>query len=638
MYIGNENVTDGVLYKEGQYRNEGNMKCIHCGAEIPEDVKFCEVCGKPVTGSSSDMGSSDAGAAQSFAGESQGLKGTGTPEKKSRVPLFAGIAVLVIAIVSIVAFAVPKLRKASMSPAEYMQYAEGKERDEAKKAVTDYLELYKDALDFSDSSRKGTVKMEISDSIKTLISSYTALMGMDGQFDLSKLNDIELETTIGKKDTAVQENVLVKANGETLLTVNLYMDLAKKKMYYQIPELSEAYLDASSSFEDLDDAEGNPLELANAYLSGNLIPTAEDAEKIYDRYSDLLIQSLKKVEKKEEQKCEAEGVSQEADLYTAEYEGEEIVKLVKDFAEALKSDEQILFYLEKAGVEKSKYTEEIDEFIEELNDIENHSQYATIADYIADDTIIGRQFNIYKDKDAGEALFTFQMYEPKDGDKFGSLIYAEYQSEEVFKLYGKGTLKNNVADGEFSVEIPELKKEAEFSSDEIVKIKLSDYDLEKAKKGEGAGKMEFSMPGLAQLATAKLVVESSGTLDKADSKIDVSMGEQQLVTLAIESSKESAIDVREPGSGDKIYEIGKDEDMQAYMLEMDTETVLNHVKEVTGIDLSALLGAAASSALQGLSADTSDNGVYTEDLIGGSDGPTSIFLAKPNIYAAQAGR
>ena len=587
------------------------MKCSNCGAEVKENVKFCEVCGQPV-------GDQDPAEVPFVNGQSAG---TGGPQKKkSKAPFIACIAVLAAAVVGIVAFAMPMLRKATMKPADFMRYAEEKSRDSGKAKLENSFGQLEKVLNFSDSSRKSVIQVEISDDIKNMLSSYAMLAGVQLP-NLSKLNDISIEMQSGAKGDALQSNYTLKANGESLLTAKLYTDFQAKKLYYQIPELSKAYLDASGTFDAAEDTGiAGMLDFSQAMKSGEAFPSAEDAGKIFERYTDILIRSIKDVEKQKDQTCEAEGVSVKADLYTAKYEGKAAAELIKELVNTLKEDEQVIGYLEKTGIDKEEFQSGLEEDLEEYADAEDDKVYVTISDYVSGEEIIGREFKSYKNKEAKEPDTVIQMLMPKDQEKRGFLFYAESMSEEIFKVSGKGILNGTVFEGEFSAESPKLMEEAgQITSGEVFHIKVSDYDVKKAEAEEGTGKIELTMPGIAQLSTFKLVMESSGTMDASKAAIEISMGEQKICNLNILSTKEAAIEVNEPASGDTVYDVTNAEDTEKYLQEMDTEGVLNNIQDKTGIDIKSLL------SLYGDDTVLDEDGIVAPGM--SADGPAAVFRA-----------
>lgn len=556
------------------------MKCKNCGAEVGDNVRFCEVCGQPIERDGENVTAQPSSMAGS--GYTAALE---EPEKKSKVPLFICIAVLVAAVIGIVAFAMPMIKKSMMKPADFMQYVEKKGRDEGSEKLKDYFGLMKKSLDTSSGSRKGTFQVEITDDVKSIInsylSSYAMLYGIQIP-NLSGLNDISLDVeTDMKKDVSCIDYGL-KVNGENILTAKMYMDYAGKKLYYQIPELSPAYLDSSSAFEQGNGSGLFSLEYLQGLQAGEFLPDADTAVKIFERYTDVLIQSIQNVEKKKDQTCEAEGVSVKADLYTAKYEGKDAVALFKKLISSLKDDDEILSYVEKLGGEKKEIQSGLEDA---LKNCENLKGFMTLSDHVSGEEIIGREIKFFESDDAKEPEMVISWLMPRDKGKLGFSFGMEYKSEELIKISGSGTLKGSILDGEFSVEAPKLMEAAgQMISGEVVHIKVSDYDVRKAGT-EGTGKYEITVPGIAQISAFKLVMESSGTVDDFKEKIDVMMGEQKLCTLNLTGSKGESLDMALPGSSDKVYDVANEGDVMKYAAEIDTAGVLEHVKEVTGIDL-----------------------------------------------------
>ncbi len=564
------------------------MKCKNCGAEVKEETRFCEVCGQPVEQAAPSAGSFT----QQSSPAGYGMPPvSGEPKKKSKTPLFVCLAVLVAAVIGIVAFAMPMIKKSMLKPADYMQYVEQKSRDEGSKKVGQYFEMAKTSLGSSDNARKGTVQIEITDDVKSLIKSflsgYATLYGIQIP-DLSKLNDISVDVETDLKGDGSGFRYTLNLNGESILTANMYMDYAGKKVYYQIPELSPAYLDAAAAMQqESGSSEMFSMEYLQGLQSGAFLPDAKTAEKIFGRYTDILIHSIKNAEKQKDQTCEVEGISAKADVYTAKYEGKEAVALIKEFITALKEDDEVLSYVEKIGAEKKEIQSSLEDA---LKNSENLKGSMTFTDYVSkEEEVIGREIRLFESDDAKEPEMLIQFLSPKVNEKAGFLLNVEYKSEEIMKITGKGTISGDIFNGEFSAESPKLMESmGQMASGEVVHVKVSDYDMKKAET-EGTGKYEITVPGIAQLSAFKLVMEVSGTVNDSKMKIDVNMGEQKLCTLNIMNSKGEALNMNAPGSGDTVYDVTKEDEITKYASEMKTEEVLEHVKEVSGIDLLPIL-------------------------------------------------
>lgn len=554
------------------------MKCSNCGADVKENTRFCEVCGQPVEQSS-------------FTGSGEMGSATGKSTKKSKMPLFIGLAVLLVAVIGIVAFAIPKFKQGMMKPADFMQYVEQKDRDKGADDIGKYFGLAKKSFDLTNGSRKGSFQVEITDDAKNLINqyvtSYAALYGIQVP-NLSKLKDITLEVQTETKDNTSLFQYILKLNDESFLTMKMCMDTEGKKLYYQIPELSSAYLDSSSAMEQAwDDSPVFSMEYLKGLQTGEYLPDAKTAEDIVKRYTDILIKSIQNVEKKQDQTCEADGVSKKTDLYTASYDGKDASALVKEFITTLKEDKELLSYAEKLGAKQDDITSSLDDAIKEY---ENLKGKMTFSDYVSDEEIMGREIRFFEETEDKEPELVIQMLTPKDGEKLGFLFYVEHKSQEILKISGHGVLKNSIFDGEFSAESPFLMEQAgQMASGEVIHVNVAGFDVTKAETA-GNGEFEITVPGIAELAAFKVKAKTSGTIEDMKEAFEVYMGEQKLCILNLSSSKGEALDVHEPGAGDTVYDVTDEQGIMQYASEMDTLGIVERIKEISGIDLKPLLG------------------------------------------------
>lgn len=561
------------------------MKCSNCGTELREGEQFCAICGQPVSGQTGadkqDVGTNQAQAVDSQVQSTEKVK---KPKKSAGFKI--GIAVLIVAVLAVGVAAGAKvisgIKKATMSPAEYYQYVETKNRDEGKDVLTGYYDAYRKSFAQESFSKKVNMKLELSDTAKSLL----ALSGVD----FSKVEDVELDIAAGKEKKAYSNLLKVRANDQDLVTLKTYMDLENKKSYTQIPELSESYLDASASFEEMENGSAGLKALFALYDFENVWPETDALETLYERYTDLVIKSAKNVEKSEGG-CEAEGISQKADQYTVTLNGEEAAKLVKDILRELKDDKEIKEIVE--NVSESAYDEltaELEDSIAELEDEVSAEEFSFVmeAQISGDEKIIGRNITIKDDSDE----IVISIMNPKDGDQFGYEMAVTVNDVEYVNVHGKGTEKSGVVNGEFALDIDESLNEDTTglaSTENVLMVALEDYDMSGLKDGKVSGTVIYSTEAAAELANYSLRVESEGNMENATGKISILAGKDELATIDMTVESDAEIEEVKPADGDTVYDASSQEDMLKYQSEIDTIQFIQDLQDKLGIDLDGLL-------------------------------------------------
>lgn len=129
------------------------------------------------------------------------------------------------------------IRKTFSSPAEYYQYVEQKNRDALLEYGEKIYSSVRDDLAARKESKKVTYTMELGDTLK-------ALMGNNG------LETISLISTSKQDDKVTTGKAQVKLNNKDALSCNAYLDSASGESYIQIPELTESYLDMTSTMQE----------------------------------------------------------------------------------------------------------------------------------------------------------------------------------------------------------------------------------------------------------------------------------------------------------------------------------------------------------------------------------------------------
>lgn len=553
------------------------MKCNNCGTELNEGEKFCAVCGQPVAAEQSGDTTQSVNAGQM----AQAADGGQNPGKK---PGFFGRKIIIaVAVVCVLALGVAAgakvvnvLKKSNMSAAEFYQYAETKNRDAQLESLTEYYDSVYGGLAKESVGRKVNMKLTLSDTIKSMASLYGV--------DLSNVKNIEIDMAAKKEKDAYSAVIKAGGNDQELLTLKAYSDLSKMESYVQIPELSEAYIHTSA--DDLGE-EGNRLLAITDF--GKVIPDAEDLQKIYKRYTDIVIKSAKNVEKAEEQsECEAEGVSCKADLYTVTMEGKEAVSLAGDILKQLKEDNEIKDIItnidEEAGAE---YEEELAKAVEELDGSAEDISIIMEVQIDSNEKIIGRNIKI---KDDTEEVAVRVMC-PRDGENFGWEAVVEAEGAELFHLHGKGTEKDGVINGDFAADIAISSDEGALEpTKNVLMVAVEDYDVSNLKKGEVRGTITYSTEALAELANYSLKIEAEGNQKESTSTLSILAGKEAVATIDMKTESDVEIESTMPSESDKVYEASDSEAMSTYQSELNVLQLLQKVQDTLGIDFSSLTG------------------------------------------------
>ena len=274
------------------------MICKNCNSEVPEGESFCPVCGQKVESQMSEVpeekGTEEAEDKAYFEFEAAGREAdVKLPEKRKRKKT-AGIvaaAVLVLLIgIGVTAHAqiANFIKRNFSSTAEYYQYVETKNRDAGTEVFSNRYKAYYDRLCADEWKENTTYKLELGQTLKTMLS-------MTGT-DFSALNDAGLVVSRKRSGGVSQSRIRGCINGQDVITLDMYVDMANSEGYVQIPEISSKYIDFSESLKLL---KNSNLGGGNVFLNGGLsyLPEPENMRNLLVTYSDIAIRSMDSVEK-----------------------------------------------------------------------------------------------------------------------------------------------------------------------------------------------------------------------------------------------------------------------------------------------------------------------------------------------------
>lgn len=521
-----------------------------------------------------------------LAAQNGSVQGSPVQRKNMKRGMQVAIAVVAVLLIGVAGFAAGKIykavQKANMDPTEYYQFAAKKTRDAGIKSMTGYYDMSKKATSGDQGNREIDMSVEISDTAKSMLT-------MTG-LDVSAMKNLGLNLVYGSKGEDTLANLALKVNGEDLLTGKASVNIKDKKAYVQVPELSKAYLDISSALNDMEVNEAI-VALKN---QKDFLPEVKELEEFFLRYSNIFIENAKGVEKKKEAAVKVEDISEKATTYIFTMKNDKVTKLLKEYVKELEKDPMMKKMLSAMDEEAyASYVDDLQETQEQLSGTFSEEAMGEIKITVearigSDDRIVGQKFVL---ENAGQQLGSLSVNTPKDGNKFGGEVILQAQGKDLFKFVGSGTNDSGVFNGEFKLGLDSSLLEGSnlVNTDELLVIKLEDYDCSKISEGKVQGSYILSTSAVANLANCSLAVEQKGDVKDMKQSVKVMMGKDVLVKLDVSSKGSAKLPEVSPSQSDKIYDVSDSKDMVAYQNELDILGVLQKVQEKTGIDITSLL-------------------------------------------------
>lgn len=604
------------------------MICKNCNSEVPEGESFCPVCGQKVDSEMSEVpeekGTEEAGDKAYYEFEDAGQEADVKPPEKRKRKKTAGIvaaAVLVLLIgIGVTAHAqiANFIKRNFSSTAEYYQYVEKENRDAVTETFSNRYKAFYDSLCADEWKKNVSYKLELGQTLKTMLSMTGA--------DFSALNDAGIVVSTKKSGDISQGQIRGCINGQDVITMNLYVDVANSEGYVQVPEFSSKYLDFSKEMETL---KNSNLTSGNMFLMGgtSYLPEPKNISGLMATYSDIAIDKMDSVEKSSGE-LEAGEVKGNYTKFTVTCKGKELFAVLKDMMNNMKDDPNIKAMADKFGEGAyDSFSKSLQEGIDDLNsqegEVTDEDLQMVMDVYVdGDGKIAGRVINL-KSKDGETFKMTF--IQPENGSEVGTELSFAYNDVTYVSIIGKGIRKDRKISGEYKVSLDESinpSKENIVSTKDLVTIKVTDLEEDKLEEGYLNGSITLSSSGTT-FSSYSLQFDVKEDKENKNNSVSVICGGDKLVTFTLLSDQKDVPEIKKPGEGDELCDISDNAAMEEYIKEVNPENILGSIKEKCGVDLEAyakmiesLMGGIIPEPYAGYkdAADLDDEDLYGDDL------------------------
>ncbi len=515
-------LTFSVLYVKMMVNfNErrGIMFCSNCGSEVAENAIFCGKCGARINNDppaeenavnhtatiSSEYGQpvvppyGGQGDQQTFrqpsaevpplgydtfapqtADSPVTIPGPAKPKRKSGKTLISIVAAVAVLAGAFFIFRDPVsdfFARTFMSDSQYFSYVN---KADLRSASDSFGDIYSNIC--KNTSTNGTsvsVDAELTDAGKDMIRSLTDSSEMIDWIDkLSITGDMNVD------GTDIGYDLGAKLNGKELLNANVA--ISDNKLYLSIPELADEALAMDlygGGYGSADFALREFETLRDDILKK--IPNEKTAEKLINKYIDIALKNIKRVEK-EKDTLAVNGISQNCRKYTARIDSETAYTICTDLIRAIKDDRDIrdiiesLAEIDSLDIDINDFYEAIEETLDEIDtdDFEKVDEmdlaYACWVSSNGD--VIARSLTA-----DGRVMFYGTA---KQGKKFATAFgfgrEAFEENTSLFLLSGDGVCRSDKYSGKFKLYVDGRQRFG---------FETEDFDVGRLKKGEFSGKI-----------------------------------------------------------------------------------------------------------------------------------------------------
>lgn len=587
------------------------MICKKCNQTIDDHAKFCPVCGASQFDETGDQGTVTE---EQPTVPDQGQMAFGQPvqqsniqpgfqfgnntaengnksKKKFLIPAAIGVGVAAVGLVGF--FMKDKIlnivNKNFQSPTEYYQKVES---DNLEKNLDIIEDRYDQAVGLMKSGSYGkmaTVKVELSDTLKSLLASYAP--------EINSLDSAALRIGASVEDGAYSVEYAADVNEQPILSCDLFMDFADLRSYIKVPELSDSYLDLSSAMESMQATSSESMEIYTKYME--IMPETKEVKQLFKNVMETLYKGMGEATK-EEAKLEAAGVSAKYTKLSVSADGKAMGNILKDELKVLKDDKMINNLLEDVeDASEDNLTEEYTSSMEllikqiEAGNLDSFNGTLTMDIYVDDEgDIAGREIEF--SYDGGK--ISYHCLNPQSSGKMGTDFALGVNGKDYFALTGSGDVSNSGLSGEYTLNIS--------GNDESSTLNFKTKDFKISEDGYMSGTISVSMPEYSGYAI-------NVTLDqkKAESSVrialEVSGTEWAAVSLKTEESKDLSFKL--PEDSDVVYDATDNEQVSQFTQELlsNTDTISQKIADATGIDVEKIQEL-IESAVQSLQEEVTD--------------------------------
>lgn len=478
------------------------------------------------------------------------------------------------------------IRKTFSSPAEYYQYVEQKNRDVLLEYSENIYSSAREDLTTQKESRKVTYTMELGDTLK-------ALMGNNNLKTMSLIstNKQDGEVTTGKMQ--------LQLNDQDALSCNVYLDSANAESYIQIPELTESYLDMTSTMQEAKEEIDLNKSLKVFTEFDKYLPEAADVTKLLTKYSDISIEHVGE-KHKDTVKQTNNAVLSAGDIekkYTrldVDCDEECNYEIGRKMLETMKDDTLIKQMIEK--VDSSAYQEfqnRVEEALAELEDStseadEGQMQIQVFVDSEAN--IAGRTISLKTE----EETYTIEQKLLRDGSDFAYALSVTIDDVTYLNVNGNGSIEHGILSGDFSISLDDSLNEDTsgviFSMEDLLQISVKKLDLNTLRqKGILKGEFTLSSEQIPKLSGYTLRVKMDGLKDKRKNELSVMVGTDKFATLTMQEEKGEDPGVVKPDASAVKYDFADELELSLYVSEIDLQSFLTDLRTRTSVDLTPFL-------------------------------------------------
>lgn len=458
------------------------------------------------------------------------------------------------------------------NPTEYYAYVENKSLSSGIDSITknysasieQYKKLYGDGygVDFA---------MELSVSPE-----------FAGLYALSDIGNVKLNANISYKDLKQQMNTEILYKDQSLAHLNALFNLEDETYYLQVPELSNAYL--LFSINELMEQNGLYMDSESSsdlaqyqklLVEGTISP--EQLNQLLKNYSSIILDGIKNVEHNSDTTLSISGNSAKYTSLTVQISADDMYEIGLNILNTAKEDKDLKEMVVSAGfTTDEEYDQSVDgaliTFEENKDTLLADTSTINMTVYVdGSGAIIGREFAL------AESTDTLGYYSIRKGTNINFTAYYKQESGAFLDITGNATYAGDKISGT-----------ADINYDDTYDSFAATLDFKDLAISANSQYVNGSMTLTSDTFDGISVgLDLVGNSESQALNFKMLYGNIEGINLNISSKLKPYKEITIPAASDEIYDANTD--IYSYMESMDLEGFINHVYDVTGIDLNSLM-------------------------------------------------
>lgn len=448
------------------------------------------------------------------------------------------------------------------------------EKKETQKSIKDITHSIAGTLEDAKKAMKG--ELDFAYNASASVSFGSALKDMIG----TEVKSVEISTNTKQKGKRSAVDMSVNYDSNSVASINLVTDHANGTSFLKVPEISDAYIKATSDdikgllesqTENLIPNEG--MADSDVQVNEKMLKALCDIDfyKLSDNmnsYIDLIKEKTPEAKKGEKISGEIDGNKYTYDTKTYEIKAEDWKAIAKAVVDKAKEDKFLKDLATSMGCTDEDYSSKFDSALESFNEAVDESEVSKIDTYYNDDDVCFG-WNIHEEN------LDFKYIVIDEEDKLA--VDCVLKTDDMdYTISGSADRKDGKINGELNGTIK--------TEDQSMDVKVTMIDVEDREDVfAGTVKVSYKMDQYGVVVEPNFEIKSGSTKDKLDVTMKVCMGKDEYFTFAMKCEKTDASDIELPTG--KTYSMTDESDMEKYISSCDIEKFTGNVNTILGEEL-----------------------------------------------------